>query len=57
MNNVNIRIYPDATYGYVVEVYNDKKSIPIVTFGNLEKAFAVVESKGFADTVNLFFEE
>jgi hypothetical protein len=55
MEKVNIRIYPDSIYGYVVEVYDDILSIPIVTLGNLDKAFAVLESKGFADTVNLFF--
>jgi hypothetical protein len=57
MENVNIRIYPDSTYGYVVEVYNNVKSIPVVVFGNLEKAFAMVETKSFSNFVDLFFND
>jgi hypothetical protein len=58
MNNVNFRIFPDKTFGYIVEAYTDKKSIPITTMStDIEKAFAVIETPSYENLVKVFFED
>lgn len=55
VKNVNIRVYPDNTFGYIVEVSNNLISLPVATMGTLTKAFELVESKSFENFVEVFF--
>ena len=59
VKDVDIRIYPDVTFGYIVEVYSDKvkNALPIATMGTLEKALEMLESKSFENFVEVFLGE